>query len=116
MQLDVSPNTDLSELEQNFGFRNTPRVLQFLAAQSEFIAPLLQTYTMLDYYFTDVTAHLSIADDPDIKGYTQLILTLTIDCEAAEAVASLNRFEIEWWSTLPRTMRKEITLELEFYA
>lgn len=106
---------DLDRLATHYEFRNPDAVIAFVHAHPEVISPLLDAVKVVPRYFGAGTPLvLEVERDREVDDRSDLFALIRTDEGVDAALASLYRFQHEWWlDALPRVASK-LTFGLEY--
>ncbi len=102
-------------LEQIYIFRGPEEVSRFLCAYQFLIPLLLEARTKIAEHFEPYPpVFLEVMVDPDAIDDHQLVAFIQANLEPAEALASLDRFDKDWWLEASRRSRGKLCIHLEY--
>lgn len=107
-------NDGFSELDKVYLFREPDQILNFLIL-NPYLTPLLgETADALKQYFPDVRFALRRYVDPEISGYTRLVIEIPTKYSPKETLDRLDKFEDEWWIENEHKSKGNLTVNVEF--
>jgi hypothetical protein len=95
---------DIDRLAKHYSFRDPEAVAAFVREHPEVVAPLLEAVAVVPRYFgPGKELVLEVERDREARDHRQLFALIQTDQDVDAALASLERFEWEWWlDALPR--------------
>ena len=89
-------------------------LLDFFAKDPDVLPVLREARPQLANFFGQaVRIRLSVEVDPEIVGFTQLVVAICCPLGAPEAVEKLTHFVEQWWLPNPRSRRTDICFIIE---
>lgn len=111
----TTTQTDLNRLAEHYEFREPDAVIAFVRAHPKVVAPLLEAVDVVPRFFGAGTPLvLEVERDREVDDRFDLFALIRTDKGVDAALASLYRFQHEWWfDALPR-VATELTFGLEY--
>jgi hypothetical protein len=101
-------------LDKVYFFREPTQILNFLKL-NPYITPLLaETADALKGYFPDVKFAIRRYVDPEISGFTRLVIEIPTKYSPQETLSRLDKFEDEWWIENEYKSKGNLTVNVEF--
>lgn len=106
---------ELDRLVEHYEFRGSDAVIDFVRAHPEVVGPLLEAVDVVPRYFgVGTPLVLEVERDREIDDRSDLFALIRTDKGVDAALASLYRFQDDWWlGALPRVAAK-LTFGLEY--
>ncbi len=106
---------DLDRLAEYYAFRDPAAVTGFVRDHPEVIGPLLEAVEVVPRYFgPDVPLVLEVVRDPEAHDHTQLFALIQTRLDGEAALASLDRFDDEWWLDALQRANRNLIFSLEY--
>ena len=107
-------NDGFSELDKVYLFREPDQILNYLIL-NPYLTPLLgETADALKQYFPDARFALRRYVDPEISGFTRLVIEIPTKYSPKETLSRLDKFEDEWWIENEYKSKGNLTVNVEF--
>jgi hypothetical protein len=100
----AATQADIDRLADHYTFRDAEAVVGFVRDHPAVVSPLLEAVEVVPRYFgPGKELVLEVERDRDTRDHRQLFALVQTDQDVDAALASLDRFEWEWWlDALPR--------------
>lgn len=108
------PTAELAALEQAYVLTKPSEVLEGLEKHPSLVALLLETSAKINNYFPDSQRFLEVVTDPEIINDAQLVIFISPNLTADEAVHRLDQFEDDWWLDAWYQTQGKLSVIVEF--
>lgn len=107
--------SDFELLARSYEFRDPDAIVAFLHAHPEVIPPLVEAVEVVPRYFgTDTPLALEVERDREAVDHIELFALIQTDLDVDPALASLHRFNYEWWLDVLPTANLLLAFGLEY--
>jgi len=103
----------LSLVEQRYVLRRRNEVIGFIETYPFLVPLLLEAYDKIVQHFGPSPVFLEVVTDPEAIGDRQLVAFIRTDLDPIEALASLDRFDKNWWLEVSHRSRGKLCIHLE---
>ena len=110
----AAATNDVEELERWYSLRKPVEVKRFLSDHAFLLPILVAAYDTIVSYFAPLHLALEVITEPESSDDQQLVLFVVVQLTSAEAFATLQRFDNEWWLDAMDEARGSLCISLEF--
>ena len=102
-------------LQREFNFIDQEKVLAYLDTKPGILTKFLDTaFDKIHAYFPTSKLYLEVMDDPEIKNYTHLVITISPTDEPETAFNIFQKFKQEWWIKASNEVKDTLLIILEY--
>lgn len=101
-------------LERTYVFRERDLVLPFLRQHFFLIPALLEAPAVVWRYFPFSPLVLEVVTDPEVPDDEQLMMYISTEVDAEEALSRLNQLDEDWWLDALEQVEGKMCIDLEF--
>lgn len=110
-----SRQAQIERLKNLYALRNENRVIEFLRLHDYLFSLIFEIPEQIRKYFPDTHLYLRIIRDPDSKTLDEwLILDVSTDLSAREAIDRREKFIKEWWRSNRSRSNGNLSIFLEY--
>lgn len=101
-------------IERIYSVRNRESVFWFLDCHPKIVPVLIEMYVQVQCRFPDSELFLELVSDPEDLLDHQIVVQVSTDKGAAEALEALSRFDEEYWLDVVGEIGEFVCVNLEF--
>jgi len=105
---------DLTSLSQNYTFRRSSEVLEFLSDNVSLMPLIEEAYRKIREYFPEEKLILEVVADPEVDNEKELMIFIHTTLNPDEALERLDMLDENWWLDASLEAGEKLCVHMEF--